>query len=46
METDCVQYMTDAIALPAQSMVALAVLAGNEKDKGGNERVKSECCLF
>jgi len=40
METDCVQYMTDNIALPAQGMVALAVLAGNGKDKGGDERVK------
>ena len=40
METDCVQYMIDDIALPAQGMVALAVLAGNGKDKGGDERVK------
>jgi hypothetical protein len=32
--------MIDSIDLPAQSMVALAVLAGNEKDKGGDERVK------
>ncbi|KAH8777217.1 hypothetical protein BGZ57DRAFT_953036 [Hyaloscypha finlandica] len=34
------KYMIDSIDLPAQSMVALAVLAGNEKDKGGDERVK------
>ncbi|KAN0102164.1 NAD(P)-binding protein [Hyaloscypha variabilis] len=34
------KYMTDNIALPAQGMVALAVLAGNGKDKGGDERVK------
>lgn len=34
------QYMTDDIELPAQSMVALAVLAGNDEDKGGDERVK------
>ena len=34
------QYMTDDIELPAQSMVALAVLAGNNEDKGGDERVK------
>jgi hypothetical protein len=40
METNCVQYMTDDIALPAQTMVALAVLAANEKDKGSDERVK------
>jgi len=40
METDFMQYMTDDIALPAQGMVALAVLAGNGKDKGGDERVK------
>ena len=32
--------MIDSIDLPAQSMVALAVLVGNEKDKGGDERVK------
>jgi hypothetical protein len=32
--------MIDSIDLPGQSMVALAVLAGNEKDKGGDERVK------
>ena len=32
--------MIDSIDLPAQSMVALAVLAGNEKDKGGDKRVK------
>jgi hypothetical protein len=32
--------MIDSIDLPAQSMVALAVLARNEKDKGGDERVK------
>jgi hypothetical protein len=32
--------MIDSIDLPAQSMVALAVLAGNEKDEGGDERVK------
>jgi hypothetical protein len=31
--------MVDSIDLPAQSMVALAVLARNEKDKGGDERV-------
>lgn len=33
--------MIDSIELPAQSMVALAVLAGNEKGKGGDERVKA-----
>jgi hypothetical protein len=32
--------MIDSIDLPGQSMVALAVLAANEKDKGGDERVK------
>ncbi|KAE9369866.1 NAD(P)-binding protein [Stipitochalara longipes BDJ] len=34
------KYMTDDIELPAQSMVALAVLAGNEKGKGVDERIK------
>jgi len=32
--------MTDALELPAQSMVALAVLSVNEKDKGGDEKIK------
>jgi hypothetical protein len=32
--------MTDTLELLAQSMVALDVLSGNEKGKGGDERVK------
>ena len=32
--------MNDTPELGAQSMVALAVLGGNEKGKGGDERVK------
>lgn len=33
--------MTETLELPAQSIVALAVLSGNEKGKGGDERIKA-----
>jgi len=33
-------YNKHSVELGAWSMVALTVLAGNEKEKGGDERVK------